>query len=179
MMKIVTLRFEDRLEGFDHFYLSNFLTDKEITAWKGEFFQRNNRQYWTILMEYHLKNEKYKKNEKIGKNGTSKKKGRKRKRKSQGYKALLSERDQPLFNSLRQWRKERAKDEGIPAFIVFTNRQLAKIATLRPLSLNALESIRGIGKGKRKKYGKDLLTLIERSGSEPSAEKGASKDGGA
>jgi superfamily II DNA helicase RecQ len=38
----------------------------------------------------------------------------------------------PLFNQLREWRRERCKRDGVPPYIVCTNKQLAQMAVQRP-----------------------------------------------
>jgi superfamily II DNA helicase RecQ len=54
---------------------------------------------------------------------------------------LLSENDWPLFKVLREWRGELSKKEGIPPYIICTNIKLAKLAVMRPSSLNGLQEI--------------------------------------
>lgn len=150
MLKIFTIKFEDKLESFNDSMLSNFLGDKEVIDWESQFFERKNEHYWTVIVEY-------------GMPSTSKGSDEKGEKKD-GYKDILTENDMPLFERLREWRKETSKDEGVPPYIVFTNRELAEIAVTKPDSLNALQEIKGIGDGKRKKYGEDLLDMIENHG---------------
>jgi len=73
---------------------------------------------------------------------------------------MLTDGDIPLFNSLRDWRQKKARDAGLPPYVVFNNTQLAAIAQKRPRSLNALSLIEGVGRAKLEKYGHDLLRLI-------------------
>ena len=148
MLKVITLKFEDRLEGFDNSLLSEAMSDKEIIAWKSEFFERKNRPYWSIMLEYHPLNY----SEVLGASKAKTDRG--------GYKSILSEDDWPLFEKLREWRKEKSNEEGVPPFIIFSNAQLAKIAATCPTSLNGLQAIKGIGEAKRKKYGKKVLSIV-------------------
>lgn len=68
--------------------------------------------------------------------------------------------DVDLFERLREWRKVRAKDEEIAAFMVFSNATLEAVAELQPRTPQALLSISGIGREKLEKYGDDLLELL-------------------
>ena len=68
--------------------------------------------------------------------------------------------DVDLFERLREWRKVRAKDEEIAAFMVFSNATLEAVAELQPRTPQALLSISGIGREKLDKYGDDLLELL-------------------
>ena len=76
-----------------------------------------------------------------------------------------SDRDEVLYDALRGWRAERAKDLGQPAYCVFTDATLAAIAEQKPGSVAALVKIPGIGQAKLDKFGEDVLGLV--SGSSP------------
>ncbi|MEA2549913.1 MAG: ATP-dependent helicase UvrD/PcrA, partial [Chloroflexota bacterium] len=66
----------------------------------------------------------------------------------------------PLFDALRAWRTERAREEKMPAYVVAYDETLASIAAARPTSLAALERVKGIGPAKLDKYGTDILAII-------------------
>jgi DNA helicase-2/ATP-dependent DNA helicase PcrA len=68
--------------------------------------------------------------------------------------------DEELFERLRQWRTERAREEEIAAFMVFSNATLEEIATRRPRSSRELLTVSGVGKEKLQKYGEQLLDLV-------------------
>ncbi|GAA4692732.1 ATP-dependent DNA helicase UvrD2 [Nocardioides conyzicola] len=68
--------------------------------------------------------------------------------------------DEALFEQLRTWRKERADEEGKPAFVVFTDATLQLIAEHKPQTPDALLKINGIGRSKVEKYGEDVLALV-------------------
>jgi len=68
--------------------------------------------------------------------------------------------DEALFERLRQWRTERAREEEIAAFMVFSNATLEEIATRRPQSPRELLKVSGVGKEKLQKYGEELLDLV-------------------
>jgi DNA helicase II / ATP-dependent DNA helicase PcrA len=66
--------------------------------------------------------------------------------------------------ALRAWRRQRAKEDGVSAFIVATNDTLRAIARARPTSLEALARVPGIGPTKLEAYGDELLAVIEELG---------------
>ena len=68
--------------------------------------------------------------------------------------------DDPLFDALRAWRTDRAREEGMPAYVVAYDETLASIAAARPSTLAALERVRGIGPAKLDKYGDDILGIV-------------------
>ncbi len=66
-----------------------------------------------------------------------------------------------LFERLRAWRRETARTENVPAFVVFSDEVLRNIASSSPRSPADLLSISGIGPNKLGKYGSKILALIE------------------
>ncbi|MFS0895237.1 DNA helicase RecQ [Microbacterium sp. 179-I 3D3 NHS] len=68
--------------------------------------------------------------------------------------------DRGLFEALRAWRAETAREQGVPAYIVFGDATLRALAEHRPASLHDLEGITGIGAKKREAYGEGVLAVI-------------------
>ncbi|WP_407703275.1 DNA helicase RecQ [Streptomyces solincola] len=67
-----------------------------------------------------------------------------------------------LFERLRAWRAATAKEQGVPAYVVFHDATLREIATTRPGSLAELGGVGGVGENKLAKYGQSILdTLAE------------------
>lgn len=68
----------------------------------------------------------------------------------------------PLFERLRAWRAATAKEQGVPAYVIFHDATLREIATARPSSLAELGKVSGVGENKLAKYGEQVLeTLAE------------------
>lgn len=68
--------------------------------------------------------------------------------------------DRPLFEALRAWRAETAREQGVPAYIVFGDATLRALAEHRPAALADLDGITGIGAKKREAYGEGVLAVI-------------------
>ena len=68
--------------------------------------------------------------------------------------------DASLFERLRVWRADIAKEHGVPAYVVFHDGTLRAIAAARPQSLAALRGISGIGAKKLESYGNALIELV-------------------
>ena len=68
--------------------------------------------------------------------------------------------DQPLFEALRAWRGREAGAQHVPPYVIFHDRTLAEIATVRPGSAEALATVSGMGKTKFERYGADVLSVI-------------------
>jgi len=76
------------------------------------------------------------------------------------YKEVLDEVTFKKFSKLREFRKAIANDEAIPAFAVFTDKELSEIAKLKEITENNIKSIKGIGEKKTEKYGKRIIEMI-------------------
>lgn len=68
----------------------------------------------------------------------------------------------PVFEKLRAWRGATAKEQGVPAYVIFHDATLREIATSRPRTLDELGRVSGVGENKLAKYGQQVLdTLAE------------------
>ena len=68
--------------------------------------------------------------------------------------------DARLLGELKSLRGRIAREEKVPAYVVFPDRTLAEMALKRPVSLAALEEVHGVGPARREKYGERFLTII-------------------
>ncbi|NKY08742.1 ATP-dependent DNA helicase RecQ, partial [Cellulomonas hominis] len=66
-----------------------------------------------------------------------------------------------LFERLRAWRAATAKEQGVPAYVVFHDATLRDIATARPADLDALSGISGVGAAKLDRYGPGVIATLE------------------
>ncbi|GAA4547163.1 DNA helicase RecQ [Amycolatopsis samaneae] len=66
----------------------------------------------------------------------------------------------PLFERLRAWRAATAKEQGVPAYVVFHDATLRQIATDRPATLAQLGTVNGVGENKLVKYGQQVLDAL-------------------
>ncbi|KAA2256738.1 DNA helicase RecQ [Solihabitans fulvus] len=66
----------------------------------------------------------------------------------------------PVFEHLRTWRAATAKEQGVPAYVIFHDATLRQIASEAPASLDALGTISGVGENKLAKYGQQILDAL-------------------
>lgn len=77
---------------------------------------------------------------------------------------------------MRAWRAAKAKQEGIPPYMIANNKQLASMVKQRAMTKADLAGINGIGDAKIARYGEDILkTLAEYSLADPPYKPGISK----
>ena len=73
----------------------------------------------------------------------------------------IDEADKPLWEALRQCRRELAEEAGVPPYVVFHDATLRGILAARPRSLSALRAVSGVGDAKLERYGQAFLEVIE------------------
>ena len=84
-----------------------------------------------------------------------------RRTKSTAGAAPLSEADEKLLNALYARRKWLAGKQNVPAFMVFSDATLREMVEKKPLSLDELLNISGVGEKKAARYGTTFLRIIE------------------
>ncbi|MGW4511990.1 DNA helicase RecQ [Streptomyces sp. NPDC004393] len=89
----------------------------------------------------------------------------------------------PVFEALRSWRAAQAKEQGVPAYVIFHDATLREIATARPTTVAELGTIGGVGEKKLATYGEGVLGVLASldgpaaGGAAPTAEAAPAGDG--
>lgn len=73
---------------------------------------------------------------------------------------ILSERDEALFARLRALRMTLARQEGVPPYLIFTDRSLAAMCLQKPQTEAAFMEIPGVGSYKAEKYGAAFFAVL-------------------
>lgn len=68
--------------------------------------------------------------------------------------------DDPVLKALKAWRSQTAREQVVPAYVVFTDRTLIDIATRRPRDETALSACTGVGAAKLERYGAAVLRVV-------------------
>ncbi|MFI6405166.1 DNA helicase RecQ [Streptomyces sp. NPDC050548] len=90
-------------------------------------------------------------------------------RKAKAAAAELPESLQPAFEALRAWRAEQAREQGVPAYVIFHDATLREIATVWPTSVGQLGEISGVGEKKLATYGEGVIGVLAELGDAPTA----------
>ncbi len=77
------------------------------------------------------------------------------------YKEVLNEDDFTRFVQLRELRNKLAKQEGRPAYAIFTNEQLANLVTRRVITRSGMAEIEGIGDTRIERYADQFLAVLQ------------------
>jgi superfamily II DNA helicase RecQ len=137
--------------------LNSFCAQHRVAAVEKQFVADGHGSFWSICVSYL---------EQDNKSAVPR-------RSKIDYRELLNEQDFAMFAKLRALRKSLAEQEGIPAYALFTNEQLAAMVRQRITSSSALGAIEGIGKSRIEKYGKAFIAILseELSGNSSNAKK--------
>ncbi|MEM9291590.1 MAG: HRDC domain-containing protein [Acidobacteriota bacterium] len=87
-------------------------------------------------------------------------KSRSRRREAVDYREVLPPEEFAVYAQLRELRKTIAQRENVPAYIVFTNAQLAAMVQGQVRTLEALAAIAGVGEARLEQHGKIFLELL-------------------
>ncbi len=79
----------------------------------------------------------------------------------------LEEAGRELFEALRAWRLETAREAGVPPYVVASDRSLRDIAALRPADSETLQTAHGIGPAKAEKYATAILAIVRAAEAAP------------
>jgi ATP-dependent DNA helicase RecQ len=73
----------------------------------------------------------------------------------------------PMFDALREVRRQLASDAGVPPYVIFHDSTLREIAATRPRSLAELGTVQGVGAAKLARYGEAMLAALAAKEEEP------------
>lgn len=104
--RVLTLPFDDQAGRFEDSALREFLVDKELVELRDHFFIREGQPFLTVVLTYRA----------LGDQTATRRKREPAGRES--WRQLLKPEEVPLFNSLREWRGEKAKATGVPPYVI-------------------------------------------------------------
>jgi hypothetical protein len=173
-VKLLTFRYSATLGGFDDTPLTEFIRDKEVIAFREHFYTVNEVPHLSCIVHYQdavvpqtvldaAREIPARAQRASGSRPFERKQG------APDPCEGLDESERALFNHLREWPSKQAHEEGVPPYVICTNKQLVAIVRQRPESPTALGHIEGFGPGKVDRYGKALLKALHGQRSPESA----------
>lgn len=123
--------------------VSNFLASHRILTVDREFVVSGPTSYWAVCVTYQQSTTT-----------------RSSKSAQVDYREILSTQDFAVFARLRTLRNQLASRDGVPAYAVFNNEQIASMARERVSSNQQLLALPGVGASKVTKYGELMLALL-------------------
>lgn len=86
---------------------------------------------------------------------------RAREQRPRGHPAAAGGEGGAVLEALKAWRRERARRDGVPAYVVFNDAELAGVAGRRPSTVRELAACRGVGARRLELYGDEVLRVVE------------------
>ncbi len=160
---------DDRISRFGHDQLSVYGigTEHDANTWRSVFRQSIARSFLTTDMESkgglrltETSRPVLKGAEQVNFRVEAKPASRKKTRQSG---TMVSSEHKALWEKLRLSRQALAKEQGLPAYVIFHDATLMQMAENRPATLEAMSAISGVGAAKLEKYGAHFLAVINGS----------------
>lgn len=130
--------------------LNQFLRSHKVLRTDRRWVEQGDDSFWAICVDY-METSKTKSSEKQA--GQSE-------RQRVDYREVLSPDEFDRFSALRDWRKKRAAEDGVPVYTVFTNEHLAQIVQAKVQTKADLERIEGLGQNRIEKSGERLIQFL-------------------
>lgn len=130
--------------------LNRFLAERRIVAVDRQFVADGGNSFWAFSVAYR---------DGASASDPTGAPGRPEKAKID-YREVFDERDFATFAALRTLRKELAEAEGVPAYALFTNEQLAAMVRGKARTVADLAAIEGVGKSRVEKYAAAFLKVL-------------------
>jgi len=122
-----------------------FLRSKRILQTESNIISNGQGSFWSFCIRY------------LEHTSTTKKSFTRREKVD--YKEVLDELSFQRFARMREIRKQLSKDEGIPAYAIFTDEELAGLAKIENLTPAEMQTVKGIGEKKVAKYSSHFIPV--------------------
>ncbi len=142
-VKVLKIRIDDRFQITDEAIVNDYLSRFEIVNMNAKLVA-DEITYWSVLIYYNNK-----KNTVISSKNTV------------NSESELSEEEKIIYNKLKDWRADKAREAQLPAYIIFYNTHLMSIARHKPCTLDDLENVNGIEKRKVEKFDIEIIEVLE------------------
>ncbi len=157
-IRVLTLRYSASRGGFDDAPLADFVRQHRVLALSEHFFTVDEVPHLACVVRWQAAEDE-------GAPAEVAPPRRPPRSAAVDPRADLDPEQRQLYEQLRAWRRERATEEGLPAYSVLTNRQIAELARARPRDSVSLAAAGTLGAGKLRLFGEGILAVLKREGS--------------
>ncbi len=149
-LKIFTLRLNPSTGLFDEGELAKFQLGKDVIDVSEHFLVHEKTPTLLLVLRYR----------ELPDNGGGTRSSPEAARKD--WRAELDAPGQKIYDEFRLWRGRKAKHDGLPPYLILNNRELAELVMKRPANISQLREIEGIGEAKAKRWGEEMLAILEK-----------------
>lgn len=154
-LKVFSLRYSDEAGGFDDSAIQEFLHEKDVVDFNQHFFVHDKLPHLLLVVSYR----EVEPGARRAFRSSSLRSGRDRPDPGQELDAA----QRVVYDALRAWRTTRARQDGVPAYVVANNRHLATMVTMGARTKEDLRKVEGFGEEKSRHYGDELLEVLARA----------------
>lgn len=139
------IRLDEAYLEADQELLNNFILDKIVKKSTTQFLEIAGNKCWSILVFYESEQESSS---------------------SSANKIIytieqLNEEEVLIYETLRQWRYNKAQENEVELYMICTNSELITIAKAKPRNQEELMQVKGFGPKKSASYGEDIFAVLE------------------
>lgn len=143
--QIFKIRMDDHFLKQDQKVLDDFIQEHSVLKYETAFVQEE-ESFWSVILFFQDKENMVKE------------------KKSPKYAAdndEMTNDEAKVFEVLKEWRFEKSKEEGLPAYFIASNKELISLAKFRPIKKEELIDIKGFGRHKIENYGAEIIEVLE------------------
>ncbi|HEX8288715.1 MAG TPA: HRDC domain-containing protein [Pyrinomonadaceae bacterium] len=156
--KVFKIHINEEAGNFEEEKFNEFLESVNVSQ---TFASAIGNEFWSILVFYEKANSSVQ-NEPPAAVKTSKDISAKTDEpvKSAPEPALLTVDEEQKFNKLKQWRNERAAQDGLPPYMIAPNDSLMRLAASDIKSVEDFIAVKGFGEKRAQKYGEEIIRIL-------------------
>ena len=159
-VKVVNLPYRRELAGFEDAALARFLDGKDVVRVSEYFFSVDDQPHLACLVQWQPSSSSASSAVAVERAPAAAARATTRTRRARANPVALDGAGAKLEAALRSWRAGRARELGVPAYRVLTNRQLDALVEKRPQVTEELRAIEGFGPATVTTHGEHLLALM-------------------
>ncbi|PZU80907.1 MAG: aldolase [Chryseobacterium sp.] len=142
-VKVLKIRISEEFQNTDETLVNDFISRYDVMNMSSKLVQ-DEINHWSVLIYYQEKSKQSISN-----------------KMSVNSEEDLSDEEKIIYSKLKDWRYEKSKELNQPPYIIFHNTHLMSIAKFKPYNLQDLEQINGLGESKIKRFGSEIIEVLE------------------
>lgn len=145
-VRVFTLRMDPESGAFNDRALQDFQEGRDLLEVSEHAFHQDGVPFLVLVVRYREPDTA---------------RGRRGDEPRKDWRAELDDRGKVLYDELRLWRGRASKRDGLPPYLILSNREMAEIVMRGPTTVAALREVEGVGEAKAKRWGEEILAMVE------------------
>ena len=159
-IRVLTVPLDPSTGLFDDGPVRSYLVDREVLRAEPHFFTHEGRPCWSVYLETRLRQGAVEPRRSESESTVKRNDNDAERAAFQRLLSELDETERARYERLLQWRREGARREGVPHYVLLTNRQALDLARRAPRTLEGAGQVKGIGRRRLQKHGREILEVL-------------------